>query len=308
MPASAAFDLTGDLPCASCGYNLRGLSIMHECPECGVPVRATLLARVDPKATELRRITRPRLVAAGLVCWSVGGLVALLVTWVMRLQDAVAAFGGGGFGRPFDAVPLGLAALVLSGLGALALVRPHAGIPARKTWSAILAVALYVPLAYLYWLVLARLDQGTVPYFATPTTPHPEEMVRTMARLATALVLGLIILGMRPMARVLVARSAVLRRRAVDRQTLYASLASLGITMLGDLASLIEHALHGPVLDAFSDIDVFLIGLGSVLLTVAVFGVVADSIRLVPVVMHRPLGLADILTEPARSPDGERAA
>jgi len=29
---------TTDIPCPSCGYNLRGLSLSHGCPECGLKV------------------------------------------------------------------------------------------------------------------------------------------------------------------------------------------------------------------------------------------------------------------------------
>ena len=29
---------TTDVPCPSCGYNLRGLSLRHGCPECGLKV------------------------------------------------------------------------------------------------------------------------------------------------------------------------------------------------------------------------------------------------------------------------------
>jgi hypothetical protein len=32
---------TTDVPCPSCGYNLRGLSLGHGCPECGLKVVST---------------------------------------------------------------------------------------------------------------------------------------------------------------------------------------------------------------------------------------------------------------------------
>ena len=62
-----ASELTGDLPCVRCGYNLRGLSIREHCPECDAPVRATILALVDPRASELKPLRRPRLTGWGLV-------------------------------------------------------------------------------------------------------------------------------------------------------------------------------------------------------------------------------------------------
>lgn len=49
-----------DLPCAGCGYNLRGLSTNDRCPECGVDITdsALLLAEPDIVAGSLRSIGR----------------------------------------------------------------------------------------------------------------------------------------------------------------------------------------------------------------------------------------------------------
>jgi hypothetical protein len=35
-------DVPGDLPCAGCGYNLRGLRLSHRCPECGALIAETI--------------------------------------------------------------------------------------------------------------------------------------------------------------------------------------------------------------------------------------------------------------------------
>src|SRR5215831_18001819 len=82
-----ARELGGDLPCAACRYNLRGLSVRSVCPECGTPVRATILFTVDPYASVLRPITWPRATAAGLILWSMGALGAAVLTWVLRGAD-----------------------------------------------------------------------------------------------------------------------------------------------------------------------------------------------------------------------------
>ncbi|MBL8760751.1 MAG: hypothetical protein JNL50_05545, partial [Phycisphaerae bacterium] len=55
-PELLARELTGDLRCAKCAYNLKGLSVRSVCPECGLAISATLLAKVDPHAAELRPI------------------------------------------------------------------------------------------------------------------------------------------------------------------------------------------------------------------------------------------------------------
>jgi predicted RNA-binding Zn-ribbon protein involved in translation (DUF1610 family) len=62
--AAGPVDLTiaTDLVCVRCGYNLRGLTPRHRCPECGLPILRSLLdvLRDDltPDADELQRVLR----------------------------------------------------------------------------------------------------------------------------------------------------------------------------------------------------------------------------------------------------------
>lgn len=44
---SGGFEVSADLACTSCSYNLRGLLADGRCPECGTPVRDTLLRSED---------------------------------------------------------------------------------------------------------------------------------------------------------------------------------------------------------------------------------------------------------------------
>ena len=43
-------ELSRDIPCAECGYNLRGLAPQGRCPECGQDVCVSLAERVAPDA------------------------------------------------------------------------------------------------------------------------------------------------------------------------------------------------------------------------------------------------------------------
>src|SRR6185295_10238912 len=86
-----ALELTGDLPCVRCKYNLRGLTVKGMCPECGTSVRTTILAKIDPLAKELRPLHFPRLTSLGLIVWAWSALAAALCNWALRLSD----FGGG---------------------------------------------------------------------------------------------------------------------------------------------------------------------------------------------------------------------
>ncbi|MDY7109900.1 MAG: hypothetical protein SYC29_14810 [Planctomycetota bacterium] len=73
-------ELARSLYCRQCGYNLRGLRLGGQCPECGLDVWETVVATVDPAASRLPRLNDPRGVGLALV-WLVGCL--LLATLLM---------------------------------------------------------------------------------------------------------------------------------------------------------------------------------------------------------------------------------
>ena len=62
MPKSPiASDLTQmrvalPLPCARCGYDVRNLAADGDCPECGEPIRLTIIEVVDPATRRLEPI------------------------------------------------------------------------------------------------------------------------------------------------------------------------------------------------------------------------------------------------------------
>jgi hypothetical protein len=94
---------TTDVPCISCGYNLRGLSDSGSCPECGTAVARSLMGNMlvfsGPDYVEsLRR-------GATAVWWSlVFTIVALAFTVIV--QAATSSFRPGPYGSPgaLDAV------------------------------------------------------------------------------------------------------------------------------------------------------------------------------------------------------------
>jgi hypothetical protein len=71
--ASAAIVIEYDLPCRTCGYNLRGLAVSARCPECDTAVARSLhgqrLCYSDPRWV--------RTMARGMRLISVTGLLAL---------------------------------------------------------------------------------------------------------------------------------------------------------------------------------------------------------------------------------------
>ncbi|MDP6541903.1 MAG: hypothetical protein QGF07_03865, partial [Phycisphaerales bacterium] len=55
------------LPCSRCGYDLKSLEANGNCPECGEPIRLTIIDIVDPASRRLPPIERPKVVGNALV-------------------------------------------------------------------------------------------------------------------------------------------------------------------------------------------------------------------------------------------------
>jgi len=283
--AEVAAFLTRELSCVACGYDIRGMSVLGRCPECGLRVATSILAVVDPRAPQFAPIARPRVLAAGVLAWSVGALVAALAAWGIRASQAPELAGGAPWLGP-DALRLlagvGVAGVTASGLGAITLIRPPGQQGRWGVRLALVGVLLYLPLAGVYWVLHGQIDAGTTsPYFA-----RPADGGRTLVR---AIELGLIIcvaLCLRRNARALAARSAVLRSGRVDRQTLLAVAAAALLGIAGDAMRLAANDTPGVAGVTLGIGGVALIVLGAGLLTLGLVGVTIDCVRIASALMR----------------------
>ncbi len=288
-----ARELTGDLHCARCQYNLRGLSILSVCGECGLPVKASILALVDPHADELQPIEHPRLVQIGVLLWTFAAFCAAVLNWAVRATEFSERF----FGIIVDVVPLSwfyIGSLFASGFGAIALIRPHAGLERRNVQRAMLGVLCYAPLIAAAWFIFFRIDP--YEYFIYSSTANIS-MPRVALRGVFGLSLIAMVLLLRPNALILAHRSVLVRLGRVDRQPLRALAAAAGIALIGDLTLLIQSQFSGPIANLLFTIGVILVAAGSFLLTVALWGVTLDAWRIRRVIMAPGIGLTDIFDD-----------
>ncbi len=288
--STIARQLTGELYCINCGYNLRGLSIRAKCSECGVPVRATILGIVDPCADELVPLSAPRVVAIGLNAWSFGAIVAAAMVWVLRGSEVLNDMLGTVW--PLSFVPwIGIGGLVVSMLGSATMIRPHRKVPRVEVIRSALAVSLYAPLIYIYSAIYLWYD-GAVP--SPLLDPGESSLSRSILRVMLFLCVAGIVWGLRKQAVGLAVRSVVVRTGRVDRQSLMAVLASLGIAALGDLIHIASTFIAFGFEDVLSIISVVVIALGSVLFSVGLVNICIDTLRLYPILVRPGVGLSDI--------------
>lgn len=302
-----ARDLTGDLACVRCGYNLRGLSVRSTCPECDLPVRTTILVIVDPKAEELTPLSTPAMTAWGVIAWVGGALLAALCVALIRGDEALSRLAVAGPRLPVGRlVWTGIAGLCVSALASAVLVRPHARAPVRHGTLVVLGMLLYIPLVWIFWAIHARLDTAfPLPY--TGVSMHASE--RTALRLCFGAVAVMIILAQRPSARALAARSHVFRTGQIDRQSLMGLVAALSVAAAGDAMGLLMASglLTGELLHP---VRIALVALGSFLITVGLFAAFVDAVRLRRVLSGGGVGLSQVLEsnrQRRQRADGDRA-
>ncbi|MBX3380568.1 MAG: hypothetical protein KF805_10780 [Phycisphaeraceae bacterium] len=248
-------------------------------------IRGTILAKVDPHATELQPIYFPRFTAIGLLLWPLAGVLAALFLWCVRASELA---GHPAPGWIADGVVL---CTLLSGFGAIALVRPHAQIAPDCVARAIVGVLLYLPLALAFHIVLNRID----PIAPTPFVALGQlSTERSAVRLVCDLLLMIIIACLRPNARLFVHRSMLLRSGRVDRQTMLAMVGALAVVTLGDLAHLAGTQFSGGIEQIAQVLGTVLIAVGSMFLTVGMFGILVDMFRIVPAVLSIPVSLESV--------------
>ena len=274
-----AATLTERLTCAACGYDLRGLSVLDRCPECGMRIATSILAVVDPRAQEFEPIRKPRVVAFGLLTWSLGGLLAALCAWLLRAAELPALNNEphllGEAGSRALAI-VGVVGIVISGVGSLAIFKPARRMPPMGSRMALMGTALYLPLAVAYFVLHAELDAGMAsPYFGR----YPDAE-RVFVRACELSLVAAIVLLLRTNARTLAARSAILRTGRVDRQTMYAVAVTAALGVLGDVIRLAATQAGDTFAQVLSITGVSLVVIASALVTMGLAGATIDCTRI----------------------------
>jgi len=263
--ASIVRRLTGSIACIRCGYDLKGLSVRVECPECGAPVLASLLAVIDPKAHELARVRRPRALTVGLASWGVGWTLAIGAAGAWVMIDAFADPRAVAPANVF--VAIAITGLVALALGSLPIIRPLENMSLRAARAGAWASALQVALAMVALAALLIPAIGASTHEFRP------------AALAAG---GCAILLARGNLRRLESRSLIFRRGEIARQRMLpialSMLVMAGVALLGAICVRISTRFEAPA--RILESTVFSVGFA--LCLIGFVGVLRDILKVLP--------------------------
>lgn len=292
--------LTGSLPCIDCGYELQGLTVKGNCPECGRPVRVTLMWVVDPQAEAFQQLPYPRRIARGLVGvflapTSVFIAVALsfLFVWVTAFMDSY-----------FHAARVESATIVfVFTSAALAAIAPIASTvflgfmystvqaePTRKRFllaAQIIATIQGIVVWVSLWLYFAWALGGRDPM--------------NIALIAYAATIAMYLITLRPVVAPLIRRSFLLRTGHVPRQKIGVVAIVFVVAVIGH--SIQEMAPHTRAVESLELLGAILSIVAWILATLGLLGLTRDAFLVRHTLLHPPRTLEELTRQ--RTPNNE---
>jgi hypothetical protein len=230
--------VTTSVGCRTCGYLLRGLRATSSCPECGADVWRSVLKAIDDEAGVRRQLSNPRAVGNGLVMVITAMLLTagIIVAWavIVRLVVSTSLVDGVVLAMATTILRTAIPVLGLIGLIGIALLWPRGS----ARWSLHLGVmpgAAGVALWTLQWsygLEWTRLVNG---YDAWPS----EAMRASVEAIIRALIVCVILLGLRNVFGAIGQRSVAYRRAKGGRQGLESMVVAILAGTIGAILSIL---------------------------------------------------------------------
>jgi hypothetical protein len=180
------------------------------------------------------------------------------------------------------------------------LLAPQRPTPRKSVIAAVIAAVAYVPLALAVWQLATYTAGGEIGVLGR----WPPLTGRTLWRLVAGVSIAVIALALRPNARLLVARSLVLRTGRVDRQTLLAVAAAAAIWVIGDVIVLLVSPMTGFGGQIGRILAIVLVVTGSILVTLGCFGAAVDAVRIATSILRPAPSLEQLVAPRQEGPEG----
>ncbi len=281
-----------DLPCIGCGYNLKGISPLTLCPECGLALRSTLAFVLDPDQDEIAPLKHSKRIGVALILIAALLLLAVGILWVPHSLTILREISdsGGTARRVSSAWPLwspGVSGLlaIIAGLLTILFRKPTGELgspPYRRGWHlgclALLGFGVCL-------LLLAGHDMVHGDALFKYLDPQRANVKRTIIRLFLDCFAAIAMLGFPAVFRFLALRSMQHRVVQISHQGFSAMLVAVAIVTLGDIIRLVAAWVLPFEVRAGETHAVLLIGsmlilVGSGMLTLALLNSLMDTIRL----------------------------
>ncbi|MBC8421649.1 hypothetical protein H8D99_00780 [bacterium] len=240
------------LQCAHCGYDLRGLSADGDCPECGEPIRLTIIETIDPASRRLTPILNPRIVGN-----SISGVVTAFFFSILLAVTALLINSPAALPVPFELRTFPTSSFVWGavGTGLLALLSlcPMMRMCQRKELVGCRAGILLTLSGLVIWC-LSLLSENI---FSNLSKSEYSTFAMLINYVFPVISVGLVFTGFRKLIPRLGQRSRAFRQAQGSRQR------------MNDLLVTLVVFIVGQTLLAISSVDTNLAFLGLVLVVVS---------------------------------------
>ncbi len=218
--------IAAELNCGRCGYNLRGLSPLGVCPECGTDIWLTIVRTVDPAASRLPRLTNPKMVAWSILWIMSCAFFAALLLAFGPVRDNVQMAAARVLAIPNELLALAASGLIASAIIGVVMLAPPRG---KEKSSAILQRLWLLGIGLLAWAVATY-------WWSFLLAGVPTAMENMLARLAMCASWGVALFGLDGILKVIGQRSRAYRTAKGGRQSAKAMIAAAGAAGIGTLA------------------------------------------------------------------------
>jgi hypothetical protein len=215
--------IAAELRCGRCSYNLRGLSPLGVCPECGHDIWSSVVRTVDPDASRLPRLSNPKMVAWAILWIMLCATAAALLLAFGAGRDSLKLAPAGVLSTPFETLAFIACAIVVAALpGVLMLAPPRKKEQSNTIWVRLwlLAIGLVMWAASSYWWSI----------MVYPPRPFAMEMVMRFAMIMSWVIA---LLGVDGILKAIGQRSRAYRTARGGRQSAKAMIAAAFAVALG---------------------------------------------------------------------------
>jgi len=216
------------LPCARCGYELRELMADGDCPECGEPIRLTIIEVIDPASKRLTPIHKPKAVGDSIACVVLFFFVAVVLYVTAIVSKAPESLPVPDFLRNSSTMVL-ICVSVAFGLLAILAIVPMMKMSKRLELASCRTGIILTFVGLLLWSI----SMALIAFVLLNQQTHSKAIMMLFDTCLPAIAGGIVFSGFRRIVPRLGQRSRAFRQAQGSRQRMNDLLAALVVLIVG---------------------------------------------------------------------------